>query len=77
MPTNKYIRMFLESITRARTINLRKELRGQKLPLYYKITKSVGRPIVFTVGWLINKNIISKSEITVNDNKILFTKKRN
>ena len=71
MPTNKFIRVILEKITKARTICLRREMRGQKLPLYYKISKSVGRPIFFVVGWLIKKNFISKSEMTVNDNKIL------
>ena len=69
MPTNNIIRVILERIAKSRTINLRKEMRGEKLPLYYKILNPVTGSIFFTVGWLIKKNIISKSEIVVNETR--------
>jgi len=35
-------------------------MRGQKLPLHYKISKAAIRPMVFAVGWLVKKKILSK-----------------
>ena len=63
MPTNKTIRTVLERIAKRRTINIRKELRGQKLPLYYRSMKYTVRPLLFAVGWLVKKNLLSKTEI--------------
>ena len=63
MPTNKTIRTVLERIARRRTINIRKELRGQKLPLYYRSMKYTVRPLLFAVGWLVKKNLLSKTQI--------------
>ena len=63
MPTNKTIRVILERIAKRRTINLRKEMRGEKLPLYYKSMKYTVRPLFFAVGWLVKKKILSKTEV--------------
>jgi hypothetical protein len=63
MPTNKVIRTALERIAKRRTINIRKELRGQKLPLYYRSMKYTVRPLFFAVGWLVKKKILSKVKI--------------
>jgi len=63
MPTNKTIRTILERIARRRTINMRKELRGQKLPLYYRSMKYTVRPLFFAVGWLVKKKILSKVKV--------------
>ena len=63
MPTNKTIRVILERIAKRRTINLRKELRGKKLPLYYKPLKYTIRPLFFAVGWLVKKKILSKTDL--------------
>ena len=63
MPTNKTIRTILERIARRRTINMRKELRGQKLPLYYRLMKYTVRPLFFAVGWLVKKKILSKVKV--------------
>ena len=77
MPTNNIIRVILERTAKRRTINLRKEMRGQKLPLYFYCMKYTIRPLFFAVGWLVKKKILSKSEIMVSNSKILFAKKRN
>ena len=63
MPTNKTIRTILERIAKRRTINIRKELRGQKLPLYYRSMKYTVRPLFFAVGWLVKKKILSKVKV--------------
>jgi hypothetical protein len=63
MPTNKVIRTALERIAKRRTINIRKELRGQKLPLYYRSMKYTVRPLFFAVGWLVKKKILSKVKV--------------
>ena len=63
MPTNKHIRKFLETAAKQRTVCLRKEMRGQKLPLWYKVSKSTMRPLFFAVGWLVKKKILSKTDI--------------
>jgi len=63
MPTNKYIRKFLETAAKQRTVCLRKEMRGQKLPLWYKVSRYTVRPVFFAVGWLVKKKILSKTEI--------------
>ena len=63
MPTNKYIRKFLETAAKQRTVCLRKEMRGQKLPLWYKVSRYTVRPVFFAVGWLVKKKILSKTEV--------------
>ena len=63
MPTNKHIRKFLETVAKRRTVCLRKEMRGLKTPLWYKLTKVTTRPMFFVVGWLVKKKILSKTEI--------------
>jgi len=63
MPTNKTIRTALERVAKRRTINIRKELRGQKLPLYYRSMKYTVRPLFFAVGWLVKKKILSKVKV--------------
>ena len=63
MPTNKTIRVILERLAKQRTIFLRKEMRGQKLPSWYKILKYTIRPLYFVVGWLVKKKILSKTEV--------------
>jgi len=63
MPTNKHIRKFLETAAKQRTVCLRKEMRGQKLPLWYKVSRYTVRPVFFAVGWLVKKKILSKTEV--------------
>ena len=63
MPTNNTIRTVLERLAKRRTINIRKELRGQKLPLYYRSMKYTVRPLLFAVGWLVKKNLLSRTQI--------------
>jgi len=63
MPTNRTIRVVLERLAKRRTIYLRKEMRGEKLPLYYKLGKHIVRPLLFTVGWLVKKKILTKTDI--------------
>jgi hypothetical protein len=63
MPTNKYIKVFLERVAKNRTVNLRKEMRGQKTGIEYKLFKYAVRPLFFVVGWLVKKKILSKTEV--------------
>ena len=63
MPSNNYIRLFLERVAKNRTINLRKEMRGQKTDIEYRVFKYAIRPIFFAVGWLVKKKILSKTDI--------------
>ena len=63
MPTNKTIKVVLERIAKRRTINLRKEMRGEKLPPYWKPMIYTVRPLFFAIGWLVKKKILSKTEV--------------
>jgi len=61
MRKNKFIRNIVEFNARHRTFNLRREIRGQKTTLYYRIIqKKTMLPIFFAIGWLIKKNILKK-----------------
>jgi hypothetical protein len=64
METNKFIRTIVEFNARQRTFNLRREMRGQKTTLYYRIVeKKIIFPAFFAVGWLVKKNILKKAKI--------------
>jgi len=64
METNKFIRTIVEFNAKQRTFNLRREMRGQKTTLYYRIVeKKIILPAFFAVGWLVKKNILKKAKI--------------
>ena len=64
MKTRKFIRTIVEFNARQRTFNLRREMRGQKTTLYYRIVeKKIILPAFFAIGWLVKKNILKKAKI--------------
>ena len=44
-------------------LNSSKEMRGEKLPPYWKPMIYTVRPLFFAIGWLVKKKILSKTEV--------------
>ena len=62
MDKNKHIKKYLELLAKRRTKLCWDELRGKKLPITYRVAKHITRPIIFSIGWLVRKKILSMPE---------------